>query len=348
MPLVNDTELSRDIRNGEIANVYFFFGKDVSMIESYTKRLVKKLVPPDDQAMNYQSFDGKTLDLSAFSDCCEVYPMFAERVVVTVNDLNADALNAEDYKFFTQILSNLPETTTVIIYATGVDLYKNKTKLTDKNAKLMDFCSKNGVACDFAFKSISDMGKIVAQKVNKNGCTISKKASEYLVEKCGRDTILINSEIHKLCSYANGGEITSETIDLLCVRQLDADAFKLAANILRGKSSLAFTALNELYDMQSDSYSIVSALASSMTDIYRAVTAKSSGRSENDVLQDFAYPRTRSFAVSNAFRDSYNVPVKRVRKCLAVLAETDIQIKSLKTDNRLLVEEAMAKMLCMD
>ena len=37
MPLVNDTELSRDIRNGEIANVYFFFGKDVSMIESYTK-----------------------------------------------------------------------------------------------------------------------------------------------------------------------------------------------------------------------------------------------------------------------------------------------------------------------
>ena len=108
MASVSDTELARDIRNGEIANIYYFFGKDVAQIEAYTKKLVKKLVPSEAQAMNYQSFDGKNFDLSVFSDSCEVYPMFADRVVVTVNDLNAESLNANDYKFLTQVLSSLP------------------------------------------------------------------------------------------------------------------------------------------------------------------------------------------------------------------------------------------------
>ena len=43
MASVSDTELARDIRNGEIANIYYFFGKDVAQIEAYTKKLVKKL-----------------------------------------------------------------------------------------------------------------------------------------------------------------------------------------------------------------------------------------------------------------------------------------------------------------
>ena len=345
MASVSDTELARDIRNGEIANIYYFFGKDVAQIEAYTKKLVKKLVPSEAQAMNYQSFDGKNFDLSVFSDSCEVYPMFADRVVVTVNDLNAESLNANDYKFLTQVLSSLPETTTVIFFATGVDLYKNKKSLSDKNEKLRSFCDKNGVSCDFALKSIAETGKIIASRVNKQGCTISRKAAEYLAEKTLRDSVMINNEISKLCAYVDGGEITVETIDLLCTRQLDADVFRLANAILRGQGDLTFKILSELYDMQSDSYAIIGALSLSFADIYRAVCAKSKGLGSVDVMRDFKINGARKFAVDNAFRDSSNIPVKKVRKCLEILSLTDIRIKSLRTDDRLILENAAAQML---
>lgn len=345
MPLVNETALARDIRNNEIANIYYFYGKDVAMIEAYTKKLIKKLVPPDEQAMNYQSFDGKNLDLSALADCCEVYPMFSDRVVVSVNDLNADSLNAEDFKFLTKILVDLPETTTVIFYATGVDLYKNKSRLTDKNSKLSDFCAKNGVSCDFALKSVSEIGKIIAQKVSKNGCVISKKTAEYLAEKCGGDTVFANSEVQKLCSYANGGEITEQTVDLLCVRKLEADSFKLASAIIKNDAKKAFSMIDELFSLQTDSFAILSALSMSFIDIYRASVGKSKGKSPSDISSDFSYPKNRSFAVTNAFRDCSNVLPKRVRRCMSVLCEADIAMKSLRTDNRLILEEAVAKML---
>ena len=345
MPLVNDITLARDIRNNEIANIYYFFGKDISMIESYTKRLINKLVPIDEQAVNFQKFDGKIINLSDFSDACEAFPMFSDRVVIAVNDLNADSLNAADFKFFTQILGNLPETTTVIIYSTGIDLYKTKTRLTDKNNRLMDFCQKNGVACDFAMKSVNQLGKIIASKITKKGCTISKKTAEYIAEKCNGDTVLANSEINKLCSYMEEGEITNDIVDLLCVKRLDTDAFRLATAIAKCDSATSFQIMDELFSLQTDSFMILTAISMSFIDIYRAVVAKSRGKSPNNVISDFSYPKNRSFAVNNAFRDSSNIIPKRIRNCIEILSKTDIQMKSLRTDKRLLLEQAVAQML---
>ena len=345
MPSMTDKELAKDIRNGEIANVYYFFGKDVALIEAYTSRLVKKLVPDDARAVDFQNFDGKNLDLGAFADCCEVYPFIGGRVVVTVNDLNAENLAANDLKFLTSVLSSLPETTTVIFYATGVDLYKNKRSLSEKNEKLRSFCEKNGVSCDFALKSVADTGKIITAKVAKQGATISKRAAEYLAEITLRDSVMINNEISKLCAYVGAGEITTDTIDLLCARQLDADVFRLAKAILKGQGGLSFKILSELYDMQSDSYAIIGALSMSLSDIYKAVCAKAKGYGTNEVMRDFNINNFRKFAIDNAFRDSVNIPAQKVRNCLKILADADIGVKSLRTDNRIILEKAVFQML---
>lgn len=344
MPLVNELNLARDIRNNEIANLYYFYGKDIAMIEGYTKKLVKKLVPPDEQAMNYQSFEGKSFDLSSFADNCEVYPMFADWVVVAVNDLNAESLNVEDFKYLTNVLSNLPETTVVIFYATGVDLYKNKKSLTDKNEKLRKFCENNGVVCEFSLKTVNDIAKTISARVTKQGCVISKATANYLAEKCNGDTVFANSETDKLCSYVDGGEITNEIVDLLCVKKLDADSFRFATAIAKGDSKRAFQILDELFTMQTDCFAILSAVSMSFIDIYRACVGKSKGKNQNDVVRDFDY-KNRAFAMNNAYRDSAGILMKRIRKCMSVLAKTDIAMKSQRTNNRLLLEEAVVKML---
>ncbi len=345
MPVLTDTELGKSIRNNEIAELYYFYGKDVAMIQAFTAKLVKKLIPVELRAMDFQSFDGNSLDLSQLADCCEVCPMLADRVVVTINDLNADNINSSDYKFLTEILSKLPDTTTVIIYATGVDLYKSRTRLTDKNSKFVDFCAKHGAVCDFALKSPVEMAKTIMRRVEKSGCSISRDTAELLAQKCAGDTVLANTETDKLCAYVDGGEITSADVELLCVRKLEADSFRLAAAIAKKDSAAAFGIMNELFDLKEDSFSILAALSMGMMDIYRAVAGKAAGKTQNDVLKDFSYPPARSFAVKNAFRDSSRVSVKQIRKCMLLLSEADIEIKSLRTDNRIILEKAVAGML---
>lgn len=345
MPLVDEINLGRQIRNNDIANLYLFYGKDVASIENFTKKLLKKLVPAGSDDMIHKVFDGRVFDLSYFADVCESYPMFSERNIISVNDFNADSLNAADYKFLTQILQNLPESTVVIFYVTSVDLYKSKTKLTEKNQKFVDFCTKHGTVCNFSLKSVNEMGKIIAQKVTKKGSVISKKNAEYLAEKLNGDTVLMNSEIEKLTSFVNDGEITSDIIDSLCVRKLDADVFKLASAIAQKNSRKTFAILDELYSLQAESIQIISAMSMSFVDIYKAFVGKARGKNPSQICEDFKYPKYRSFAVTNAYKESSEFIPRRIRRCMRILSQADIAMKSQRTDRRLILEKAIIQML---
>ena len=101
-------------------------------------------------------------------------------------------------------------TTTVIFYTTGIDVCSGKKFPTTKNKKLIDICSKCGYSCEFQIKTISEMCKSITQSCQKQGASISKAACERLLQLCLNNSVLVNNEINKLCSFVNGGEITIE------------------------------------------------------------------------------------------------------------------------------------------
>ena len=169
MALLTASALGKTIRENDIDSLYYFYGHDTAALESFTKRLVNKLCPADAQVMNFHKLDGKNLDFPMLTDACEALPFMAERVVVTINDLNIDAVTKEDLDDLKKILGSLGETTTVIIYATGVDLFKNKKYLTDKNKRFADFCEKHGTVCNFEYKRASDLGKSISTYLAKSG-----------------------------------------------------------------------------------------------------------------------------------------------------------------------------------
>ena len=96
MALLTASALGKTIRENDIDSLYYFYGHDTAALESFTKRLVNKLCPADAQVMNFHKLDGKNLDFPMLTDACEALPFMAERVVVTINDLNIDAVTKDD------------------------------------------------------------------------------------------------------------------------------------------------------------------------------------------------------------------------------------------------------------
>lgn len=345
MPNYTDTELVKSIKSGKIMPAYFFWGKDVATLESIAKKLIAKLVPNEAKDMNYHFFSGSGFDISEFADACESLPMFADRVVVAVNDMNAENLRADDFKYLLEILSNVDaETTTVVFYSTGVDLCGGKKSLTTKNKKLSDLIAKIGAACEFSFKRPNELVKYIQSRVGKELCTISPKAAEYLASLCLCNLLTINNECDKLVSYVGKGEITEDDIDLLVSGQLDTDAYKLARAVTSGDRNLTFTILPELYSKQAESIPLLSVISGAFLDLYRAKLAYQTGRSASDILDDYSY-RGRDFAVKNAMRDCSRIPIEKLRACIEILSECDADMKSKRTDQRLLLEAALSKML---
>lgn len=347
MACVSENELAKQIRAGEYKSLYYFFGKDVSTLEAYTKRLIFKLVDKDAQSYNLHCFNGKSLNLSELSDICEALPMFSDRVCISINDLNAEDLVINDHAFLMKILSDLPSTTTVIIYSTGIDLLAGRKTMTGKNKKLFDLAVKLGSAVEFIHKKPLELAKTITDKVEKQGSTISRKSAEYLATQCLCNLNLINNEIDKLCSYSNGSEITNATIDLLVSKQLDSNAFALAKAAVQFNGKQAMILLDELYNQQIESIAILSAVSMAFIDLYRARLALNAGMSQADVINDFSY-KGRDFVVANSFRDCNGITAERLRKCIKILADTDIALKSLKTESRLLIEQAITTMQIKD
>lgn len=350
MALLTASALGKTIRENDIDSLYYFYGHDTAALESFTKRLVNKLCPADAQVMNFHKLDGKNLDFPMLTDACEALPFMAERVVVTINDLNIDAVTKDDLDDLKKILGSLGETTTVIIYATGVDLFKNKKYLTDKNKRFADFCEKHGTVCNFEYKRASDLGKSISTYLAKSGCTITKSNAEYLANLCLCDTAFISKELEKLSAYAEGREVTREDIDLLCIRRIESDGYSLAINILRGNAAMVFTRLRELDVQNYEPYAIIGIIGFSLADIYRAKLARSSGRSAADVAKDFSYAKNREFAVKNAYSECGNISAERIRKTLEILSETDLMLKTRsrgKDGDMLTIEQGLARSMAL-
>ena len=346
MPETNTTAMTKAIKENTPASLYYFYGHDVAAIESFVNWMVAKLCPKDAQFMNLHKFEGKSLDIAALLDACEALPMFAERVVVTINDLRMEDLGKEDATDLRKILSGLSETTTVIIYATGVDLYKNKRSLTDKNKRFCDHCAKYGEVCDFAYKTVSELGRSIAASVQKSGCGIDKRTAEYLAEVCGCDSAYIKQELGKLTSYAMGRQITREDIDALCIKHIESDGYELAVNILNNNAKYVYNRLTELAKQDYDAYEIVSIIGFSLTDIYRAKLARSSGLSYKDAAEDFGYPRNREFAIKKAYQICGSIPLPKIKAVLGIMAKTDLTMKTTSLDKKaamLVLEQRVAE-----
>lgn len=350
MALMNSIDLGKRLKIEDYDNLYFFYGHDVGALEAYVKKLINKLVPQADQIMNFHKFDGKKLDVAEFANACEALPMFAQRVCVVINDLNMDSVPKTDGDDIRKILSDLPETTVVLIYATGTDLYKTKRALTDKNKRFCDFCAKHGTSCEFAYKKASELSKNIIANVQRSECTISKYDAEYLANLCLCDSALIGQELNKLTAYAKGRAITREDIDALCVRRVESDGYTLAVNILKGNAKMVFSRLSELADQNYEPFEILGIISFSMSDLYRAKLARASGKMAGDVYADFKYPRNREFAVKNAFSECANISEERIRKTIEILADTDLALKTKSSGiaaDMLTLEQCAAKAMAL-
>ncbi len=350
MSSLSPTLLGKQIRENNISKLYYFYGHDVTTLEAFTKKLVKKLCPEASQTMNLHKFDGKKIDIPAFADACQALPMFADRVVITVNDLNMDNVNKDDGDSLRKILKSLEEGTTVIIYATAAELYKNKKALTDKNKRFCEFCDKNGIVCDFALKTTQEMGRAIATELSKLGCTISKNNAEYIAELCLCNTGFVKQEIKKLSDYAQQREITRDDIDLLCIRHVESDGYSLAVNVLRSRADLVFNRLYELSMQNYEPFEILGIISFSMTDMYRAKLARSGALTVQNVVNDFDYPKNREFAVRNMFNDCAGFSIERITKTIAILSDTDLALKthsSGKSSDMLTLEQGLAKCMAL-
>ncbi len=349
MPNTDPKTIKSLIKKGELQNLYYLYGEDVGGVEKLTKQIIKAAVG-DNEDFALNRINGKNIDASEFRDISEMMPMMSEYNCLLVNDYNCEEQREETTKQIIETLKNVPPQTVIIFNVTGFEIktkfdYKKKCRvITDKNKKIADIISKNGSVVEFSLKTPQELSKEIAAAVSAKGCSVSIENARDLAERCLSDPLAIENEINKLCSYANGAEINRKMLDDMVHRQSGVTVFKLADSVAAFNGKQAFEALDELMENKDNRGSVLASITNSFLDMYRVQLAKKSGRSANDVIRDFGY-FNRGFIIEKMFRSGSGIAISRLRSCISILCETAVLLNSTGGDEKIVLEQAVAKML---
>ncbi len=339
MGRLNEEQLKNQIKNGEFSNLYLIYGEESYLKEHYVNKLKKALVDSAFADFNLHVHEKSSKIDDVLMDA-QMMPMMGEYTVVVVHDY--PLTDSKEYMDkLKEFFKDVPETCVLIFWLDSIVFDEKKDS---KWQTVVNAFSKAGEAVNLEKRSESDLARLVSAKVKKAGCEIDSSVARYFVNAVGSDIQTIVNEIEKLCYFVPGGSITRETVDKLAVKSLQARVFDLSKFILAGDGDRAYSALRVLFSQREEPISILAVIASYYIDMYRAKCARTTGVSENDVLDYYNYGG-RKWILSNAARDGAKISVEALRNAIDILSETDEMMKSTSVDNNLLLEETIAKLL---
>ena len=340
MKLTED-KLSSAIRAGRLDRVYFIYGKEPFLIQMYVDRLIKKTVGEDALDFNLQRFDGCP-DPDMLSDCIDTLPVFSEVKLVAVKDFDPEGKLSSNDKQYISIVSSVPETTILVFYCTSIEIDEKKSR----TKKFIDAVDKNGTVCSIDLMKAPKIAELCVKKAAKGGIVMSQSDALFLTERVGSQMSVASDETAKLMSYVGeGGTITRENICALVPKQLEAEVFDLADAINAGRRADTYRIIDELSGKQIKPVNIMSALSGTFLDMYCAKLAKNNGVSPQNAAKTFGYFGGRAWVFSNkVYPAAGALGIAYLRETVRILSETDIALKSVPVDGRVLIEEAVTKL----
>ena len=349
MPKQTSTETFRMLTGEHPPKCAYLCGEDGAAVAQLEQRIIKKLTGGD--VLAYTVFDGRDLDLERLAESSAFCSMFQPVNLLIIRDLDADLLPPSAMNTLMEILEGLGDRVLLLIVIRSLNDYtikRGEPVFAPKVQTLVRYIEKNGVLCICEKKSPQQIGKQIQERAKRHGCEIAPTDAEELANRCLCDSILVHTELDKLMACADGSTITPDMIDALTAPQLESDAFQLARAVANRNRTGALQALAVLTARSEDSKTILGLLAilsGTFTDLYRAKAAQEAAKQASDLILDFGYPKNREFAVRNALQSCRSITMPQLRTCIQILRETDRACKSSRTPPKLLLEQAIVRML---
>lgn len=341
MAKITENDLKNRIKGKDFSGFYLLFGDEKYLVSYYTKKIIKSVAGDNLNDFNFQVFNKENIDINDISASVESLPLMSQKKCVLVNDLDIDSLKDKEKNILIDIISDLPKTTVMIMSYPTLEIdFK-------RNSKWKNFISKvNGLGTiiEFEKRGLQALERQLVSWAKKRGATLSLINASKIIKLCGDDLHTLSSEIEKLCAYVDYSEITEDVIEAVVTKNLETNVFALSNAVARKDYEKAFRSLDLLFYQKEEPVAILAVLSSIFVDMYRVRVSIESGKDPSELAKYFDY-RNKLFKLKNAQRDSNNISTENIRKCLDILIDTDIMLKSKRTDKRVVMEELISKLM---
>lgn len=331
-----ETLLKEQLKDGP-RGVYLLYGEEPFLADVYARQIADKTVPDAADVFNRQKLDGEEITPEQLAQAVTALPMMAERVCVTVRDMDLAAHSEK----IAALLEELPETTVLI--------FRQVTHQPDRRKKswqaVLRQVEASGLAVAFARRNPAQLQKLLISGAKSRGCRLDAAGATLLTEQAGNDLYLLSGELDKLAALAEEGIITAELIRQAGTKNLEVRVFQLSRSILAGKSGEVYELLHQLAVQREEPLAILGTLSTAYADLYRAKAAVQGGISVSELAADFPSYKGKEFRLQNASRDCRRLELPALRRSLDILAQADTAMKTGYGQEWMLLEQTAARLM---
>ncbi|TCT16364.1 DNA polymerase III delta subunit [Natranaerovirga pectinivora] len=323
--------LKKQIKNGELHNLYLFYGKENYIKNLYKKRIKTTLLDEDD-IMNYNFFEGKQVRVSDIIDIADTLPFFKEaRLIIVENSELFKSGKKDESEAMATYLENIPSSTYLIFVEDEID----------KRSKIYKTVQKKGYAVEFNQLNEQEIKQWLRITTNKNNVNINNDVADYFIYTVGMDMATIDKELEKLISYTLGkNEITKEDIDSISTKQIENKIFDMINAIGEKNKEKAIVLYHDLLMLKEPPLRIIFMLVRQFRMLLQVKSLVNAGVNEYEITSKLGL---RSFIVKNCIRQVRNFKVERIKEALNDCLEYEGLIKTGRIEDKLGVEIIILK-----
>lgn len=337
MAQYDEKALKAHIKAKDFFSIYLICGNEDYLKKTYADMIVSKNVDSAFESFNLEKFEGKNLDLADVFEQASIMPMMSDKRCIIVEDYKLEGANDRDVGLIRDYAESCSDTSIVIF------LQKNPEFSLTKAKKAVEIITKHGAVCVLDKRTGNDLIKPLISSASKQGCTLTTQMANYLVSQVGDDFNILSNELHKVCGYAGGGEITKAHIDAVAVKTDDAKIYYLTKALIQKDFDKVYKVLHVLLRQKVSVEYILGSIIGTYVDMYRAKVSLFCGESADILASDFGYKQP-AYRLTGGARDASKLDLPTLRKCLDVLYEADMKIKKSHDNEVLVLEQLMVRL----
>lgn len=326
-------QLKQELRDGTPGKLYVFYGEETYLREYYLARLKEVLLPAGLEDFNLHAIAGKDCTLRQLAEAADCLPMMSERTLILVTDFDLFGGGADRREGLAALFADLPDYCCLVFY------YDLLPYSPDERTKLAAALRQYGSVVPFPRQEQSELSPWIARRFRAQGCDISPRTAEYLVNQCGPLMQNLITEIDKIAAYASSGEITPAHIDAVVIPQMSAVVWEMTDAIAQGNFESAACVMNDLLGAQEAPVKILAVVGQYFRQLYIARLVLQRKGSAAELARLCAVQDWKAKKLLASAR-RFSLPWCRgaVRRC----AQTDLAMKSWgREESELLVSLLM-------
>ena len=238
--------LARDVQNGKIAPVYFFYGDETYPVDRMVRLITEKTMDPATRDFNFDQFQGEAADGNTIVSAAQSFPMMAEHRLVILK--SAQRLSTGDKNRILDYVKAPLDSTCLVICANRVD----------RRQKFWAELSRHSVWLESKSLYDNQAQDWVIQRFKSLGITGSAEAAGLLVRLVGTSLWSLHFEIEKVLTFCEGkSSISREDIFAVVGLSRDYNLWEFTDTVAGRDLQKSIRILNYLMDTKASPVGVV-------------------------------------------------------------------------------------------